>query len=94
MPGIIEGEWNIVSVIMIGITCIFLLLFFGLMVFPTLMHHVECEFPCGCRVEGESYDTYHGNLVKHLYAENGYMYAELCNGETMQVDHFESSVPV
>ena len=93
MPGIIEGEWNVVSVIMIAITCIFLLLFFGLMVFPYLAH-IECEFPCGCRIDDKPYDAYHGNLVKHLYSENGELYAELCNGETMRVDHFEGSVPV
>lgn len=94
MPGIIEGEWNIIRVIMTAITCLFLLLFFFIMVFPYLMQHVECDFQCGCRIEGKPYDSYHGNLVRHLYAENGYLYAELCNGKTMQVNNFQSDLPV
>jgi len=94
MPGIIEGEWNIVSVLMVATTCIFLLLFFGLMVLPALMQYSDCSFPCGCREEGKPYDSFHGNIVRYLYAEGGIMYAELCNGETMRVDHFENSVPV
>lgn len=90
MPGIIEGEWNIISVIMTAITCLFLLLFFFIMVFPYLMQHVECDFTCGCRIEGKPYELHIGTTVRHFYAdaETGYLYAELCNGNTTRVESF------
>lgn len=90
MPGIIEGEWNIVSVVMTAITCLFLLFFFFIMAFPYLMQHVECDIPCGCHIEGKPYDPNIGAVVRHFYAdaETGYLYAELCNGNTMRVESF------
>lgn len=94
MPGITEGEWNIVSVLMVIFVCFCFLIFFGLMVFPYLMQHVECDFPCGCQIEGKPYDSFHKNIMHHLYAENGTLYAEFCNGKIMQVDNFNSNVPV
>jgi biopolymer transport protein ExbD len=94
MPRIIEGEWNIIDIIMGILTVIFLLLVFFGVVFPFLMQHIECDFPCGCHIESKPYDSDRGNIVRHLYAENGYLYAELCNGNTMQVDNFQNDLPI
>ena len=43
MPGIIENDWDIVSVLMIAVVCFFLLLFFGLMVFPDFMPNINYD---------------------------------------------------
>jgi len=94
MPGIIEEEWNIVSGIWAILTIIICILVLFGVVFPYLMLHAECDFTCGCKIEGKPYDSFHGNIVRYLYAENGDLYAKLCNGETMRVDNFNSGVPV
>lgn len=96
MPGIIEGEWDLINIPIVVMACIILILCFFGVIFPYLMQHVECDFPCGCHIEGKPYDPNIGTVVRHFYAdaETGYLYAELCNGKTMQVNHFEGSVPV